>query len=123
MRPYFEIRLLPESRLGTHEVDGGRVDSGSDGGRPAFNHNKIEGRGRAVVYDLRDQAGASPSPAGVDDALGGRPEQRGSLNAAFALHRQVVRLRRFHAAAEGTSITAMPLLESVTRATDFSYMN
>jgi hypothetical protein len=108
LRPYFEIRLLPESCLGKHEVDGGRVDSGSDGGRPAFSHNEIEGRGRAVVYDLRDQAGASP--AGVDDALGGRPEQRGSLNAAFALHQQVVRLRRVHAAAEGTSITAMPLL-------------
>jgi hypothetical protein len=40
-----------------------------------------------------------------------------------SLHQQVVRLRRFHAAAEGTSITAMPLLESVARATDFSYMN
>ena len=42
LRPYFEIRLLPKSRLGKHEVDGGRVASGSDGGRPAFSHNEIE---------------------------------------------------------------------------------
>jgi hypothetical protein len=65
------------------------------------------------MYDLLGQAGTSP--AGVDDALGGRPEERASLNAALALHQQVVRLRRFHAAAEGTSINAMPVLESVPK--------